>query len=75
VLEAPGKQFVYIAGDFTNYEVRDEYQMKKTPDGEMLWLELNGLEAGREYIYQYVVADDLMLIPDPYTEKNRGPME
>lgn len=73
VLEAPGKQIVHVFGDFTNWEVSDENQMKKTPDGEMLWLEIDGLEAGREYIYQYVVADDLTLIADPYTDKIADP--
>ena len=73
VLEAPGKEYIHILGDFTDYKVLDEYQMKRTPDGEMFWLELNNLEAGKEYIYLYGVADDLMLIPDPYAEKIADP--
>ena len=56
VLEAPHKDFVYVTGEFNDWNLaHPDYQMKKTPDGELFWLELTGLESGMEYIFQYQV--------------------
>jgi glycosidase len=68
VLEAPGKDFVHIFGDFTDWTVQDGYQMKRTPDGEMFWLELSGLTPMEEYSYVYVI-DGEIPIADPYADK------
>ncbi len=68
VLEAPGKSFTYVVGDFTNWEVLEEYQMKQTPDGELFWLEIDGLTSGQEYVFQYWV-DGTIKIGDPYADK------
>lgn len=68
VLEAPGKEFAFVVGDFTNWEVWNDYQMTKTPDGEIFWLELSGLEAGKEYVFQYWV-EEAIKIGDPYADK------
>ncbi|AHM63318.1 1,4-alpha-glucan-branching protein [Flammeovirgaceae bacterium 311] len=72
VLEAPGKDFVYVVGDFTNWEVRADYQMKQTPDGELFWLEVIGLTPGQEYIFQYWV-EGITKIGDPYADKVADP--
>ena len=68
VLLAPGKEFVYVNGDFSNWEISDTYLMNKTPDGKQFWLELTGLEPGREYIFQYWV-DGTIKIGDPFADK------
>ena len=68
VLEAPGKDFAFVVGDFTNWTVLDSYQMNKTPDGELFWLEIAGLEARKEYVFQYWVEEDIK-IGDPYADK------
>ncbi len=71
VLIAPGKETVYVVGDFTNWEVSADYQMNRTPDGEKFWIELEGLEPGKEYAYQYWI--DNLKIGDPYADKVADP--
>jgi glycosidase len=72
VLLAPQKEFVYVVGDFNNWQTSTQYQMNVTPDGEYFWLELNGLEPQREYVYQYWV-DGTIKIGDPYADKVADP--
>lgn len=72
VLEAPGKDFVYIVGDFNNWEIRSEYLMNVTPDGELFWLEITGLTPNQEYVFQYWV-DGNIRIGDPYADKVADP--
>ncbi|MFY0674090.1 MAG: DUF4961 domain-containing protein [Bacteroidia bacterium] len=72
VLQAPGKEFAYVVGDFTNWAVLDDYQMNQTPDGEYLWLEIDGLEAQKPYVFQYWVEEDVK-IGDPYAEQVADP--
>lgn len=72
VLEAPRKDFVYVVGDFNDWKVNDDFLMKRTPDGELFWLEISGLEAGKEYVFQYWVDGDIK-IGDPYADKIADP--
>lgn len=72
VLEAPGKEFVYVVGDFTDWQVQDAFLMNQTPGGELFWLDLSGLEAGKEYVFQYWV-DGTIKAGDPYAEKVADP--
>ncbi len=71
-LLAPGKDFVYVVGDFNSWVIDNTYQMKMTPDGERFWLELGDLIPQQEYIYQYLV-DGSLKIADPFTEKTSDP--
>lgn len=70
VLQAPGKRTVYVVGDFNDWKLLPEYQLKQ--DGEFFWIALNALEKGREYAFQYVV-DGTIHIADPYTDKVLDP--
>ncbi len=70
VLWAPLKEFVYVIGDFNNWEVSSDYLMKQ--DGDYFWLDITGLEAGEEYAFQYYI-DAQIKIADPYTEKTLDP--
>lgn len=72
VLEAPGKEFVYVVGDFNDWEISSDYLMKRTPDGELFWLELDGLTANEEYVFQYWV-EGTIYIGDPYADKVADP--
>ncbi len=72
VLLAPQKEFVYLVGDFNNWQIGDVYQMNQTPDGETFWLELTGLETQKEYVYQYWV-EGTIKIGDPYADKVADP--
>lgn len=67
-LFAPNKSFIYVVGDFNNWSLSDGYLMKKTPDGEHYWLEINNLNTGEEYAFQYIV-DGTIAVGDPYSEK------
>lgn len=70
VLFAPGKQSVYVLGDFNNWTVNNDYQMNR--DGDYWWLTLTGLTAGEEYAYQYLI-DGSLRVADAYTEKVLDP--
>lgn len=72
VLYAPGKQNVFILGDFNNWEYSDEGYMYKSPDGKRFWKEITDLTPQKEYIYQYKV-DNEILIADPYADKYLDP--
>ena len=72
VLLAPEKDFVYATGDFSNWELRNEYFMNKTPDGKRFWKEITGLTPGQEYVFQYWV-DGIIKIGDPLADKVADP--
>lgn len=72
VLFAPKKDFVYLIGDFNQWEYSSKYLMKRTPDGERYWIELDGLTKGQEYAFQYLVNGTLP-VGDPYAEKILDP--
>jgi 1,4-alpha-glucan branching enzyme len=66
-LYAPGKEFVYVIGDFNNWTPSCAYQLKKTPDGKRFWLEVSGFIPGKENVFQYIV-DGKIKIADPYSQ-------
>lgn len=70
-LYAPDKQDIFLIGDFNSWEFTADGQMYKDPDGTNWWREIDGLEPGREYIFQYWV--DGIVIPDPYADKVLDP--
>ncbi len=70
VLYAPGKENVFVIGDFNNWTPRTDARMYK--DNEHWWVTLDNLETGTEYAYQYLV-DGELYIADPYTEKILDP--
>jgi len=61
VLNAPNKDFVYVAGSFNDWQPSNAYAMKKDPVSGKFWLELNGLTSGTSYAYQYWVGDQTNL--------------
>lgn len=72
VLYAPFKEFVFVKGSFNNWELTQENQMTQTPDGKRYWITLDGLTAGQEYIYQYII-DGEITVADPYCDKILDP--
>lgn len=72
VLYAPHKSFVYAIGEFNNWQSTPQHLMKRTPDGDRYWVELNNLPAGQEVAYQYLV-DGTLAVADPYAEKILDP--
>ncbi len=66
-LTAPGKNSVYAIGSFNNWQPAAAQRMKKTPDGEKWWIQIDQLDAGKSYTYQYFV-DGSLKVADPYSE-------
>lgn len=73
VLEAPGKDFVYVAGSFNNWNPDINYAMKKDPTSGKFWIELTGLASGTDYTYQYWVGDTTPLSNSPMIVKTADP--
>ncbi len=67
-LHAPFKEFVFVNGDFNNWEFDTKYYMKKSPSGQKFWLQINGLTKGQNYRFQYVVDSTQIRIADVYAE-------
>ncbi|POY40368.1 alpha-amylase [Flavobacterium alvei] len=75
VLDAPGKDFVYVAGSFNNWQPGTGYAMKKdaTAGSTKFWLELTGLVSGTNYTYQYWVIDETPIAGSPTLVKTADP--
>lgn len=73
VLNAPEKSYVYVAGSFNNYATSGTYLMKKDPNSDLLWLELNGLTPNEIYHYQYWVYDTTPAANSPAIVKTADP--
>ena len=73
VLDAPLKDFVYVAGSFNNWNPTSSYAMKKDPTSGKFWLELTGLVAGTNYSYQYWVVDQTPIANSPALVKVADP--
>ena len=73
VLEAPGKDFVYVSGSFNQWQPGVNYAMKKDINTGKFWLELTGLTPGANYSYQYWVGDASPLANSPSIVKTADP--
>lgn len=61
---------VFLLGDMTDWVLSNDYQLYK--DGNYFWIELKGLEKGKEYRFQYVVErsdGQRVQISDLFSEK------
>ncbi len=73
VLDAPGKDFVYVAGSFNNWQPNASYAMKKDVTSGKFWLELSGLVSGENNSYQYWVVDATPTTNSPALVKTADP--
>ncbi|TDW49825.1 putative secreted protein (Por secretion system target) [Flavobacterium sp. 270] len=73
VLDAPLKDFVYVAGSFNNWQPTSAYAMKKDPVSGKFWIELTGLVSGVNNTYQYWVVDATPLANSPSMVKTADP--
>ncbi len=71
-LMAPYKEFIYVIGDFNDWDISADHYMKKTPDGMRFWVEIGGLVPGKEYVFQYFI-DGQLKVGDPYADKISDP--
>ncbi|MBN4085080.1 T9SS type A sorting domain-containing protein [Flavobacteriaceae bacterium AH-315-B10] len=75
VLDAPNKDFIYVAGSFNNWTPTSSEAMKQDAGTGKFWLELTGLTPGTNYTYQYWVSalspvsgsPKLVKTADPYS--------
>ena len=68
-LYAPNKSFVFVIGDFNNWQLDLNYLMNRTPDGNTYWLDIPNLSPGTEYRFQYYINMEGMRVADVYAEK------
>ena len=71
VVADPAKH-VFVVGDFNNWTISNDYQLKQANDSAYFWIELTGLEPQKEYALQYVVVrsdGQVKRISDLYSEK------
>ncbi|RFZ84214.1 alpha-amylase [Mucilaginibacter terrenus] len=68
-LYAPGKISVGVIGEFNNWQPT---AMNVTPDGNNWWVQIDNLDANKEYAYQFLV-DGNLKVADPYCEKVLDP--
>ena len=73
VIDAPFKDFVYVAGSFNNWQPNTNYAMKKDPSSSKFWLELTGLTPGKIETYQYWVVDQTPFTNSPALVKTADP--
>ena len=72
VLFAPKKDFIYLIGDFNNWQADNKSLMQRTADGNRYWIDIEGLTKGTEYAFQYLV-NGILAVGDPYCEKILDP--
>ncbi len=66
VFYAPTKDFVHVIGDFNDWKLDNNYLMKKDPSNDRFWIELTGLTAQTNHMYQYLIDAELR-VADPYS--------
>lgn len=66
-LRAPGKQDVFVIGNFSNWSSKGEFRMKRATNDTTFWLEIPKSALPEEdLLYQYVI-DLEKRHPDPYS--------
>ncbi|MFD1062998.1 alpha-amylase family glycosyl hydrolase [Winogradskyella litorisediminis] len=75
VLNAPGKDYIYVAGSFNNYQPTGSFAMKKdsSTGSDLFFLELTNLSPGQIYTYQYWVVDETPIANSPSLVKTADP--
>lgn len=74
VLNAPGKDFVYLAGSFNNWSPNATYAMNIDPTRDnKFWISLDGLTPGQIETYQYWVVDQTPVNDSPKLVKTADP--
>ncbi|QSS97293.1 alpha-amylase family glycosyl hydrolase [Psychroflexus sp. ALD_RP9] len=74
VLNAPGKDFVYVAGSFNNWSPDGSYAMNIDPTRDnKFWISLDGLTPGQIETYQYWVVDQTPINGSPKVVKTADP--
>lgn len=72
------KDFAHVVGDFNNWTLSndDKSQMFRDDAAGVWWITLSGLDAAKEYAFQYYVGktgEDPIRLADPYSRKILDP--
>jgi len=74
VINAPEKDFVYVAGSFNNWNPDGTYAMNIDPTRDnKFWISLDGLTPGQIETYQYWVVDQTPVNGSPKVVKTADP--
>ncbi len=74
VLYAPGKDFVYVAGSFNNWQPDATYAMQQDASRhDKFWITLSGLTPGQIETYQYWAVDKTPIANSPALVKTADP--
>ena len=65
-LRAPGKENVFVLGNYNGFRPNVLGLMKKSTDEQTFWITIDSAAAGEDLIYQYLIDGDI-LQPDPYS--------
>ena len=74
VLHAPNKEFVHVIGDFNNWEINNNFLLKKDSSKDRFWIELTDLDPDTNHMYQYLI-DAKIRVADPYSTQILDPYE
>jgi 1,4-alpha-glucan branching enzyme len=66
-LYAPNKDFVYVLGDFSNWQFSQDYMMKRNVAGDIYWLQLDNLDPNTLYRFQYSIDVQDLRVADVYS--------
>ena len=54
-VDAPNKDFIYVLGDFNEWEYDISYLMNKDPETQNFWITIDQLDNQTEYRFQYSI--------------------
>ncbi len=74
VLYAPNKDFVHLIGSFNDWEIDNNYLLKKDTAKNRFWIEIEDLPIQENITYQYII-DAKIKIADPYSTTILDPFE
>ena len=72
-VDAPNKDFIYVLGDFNDWEYDISYLMNKDPETQNFWITIDQLDNQTEYRFQYSIGFEFLRIADVYAEKILDP--
>lgn len=69
-VDSKSHDFSYVIGEFSAWERDNAYAMKRDDAAGCWWYRFDGLEAGKEYMFQYYLkkGKGKVITHDPYTE-------
>ncbi len=75
VLYAPLKSYVNVIGSFNNWQLSNNYLMKRdVTNPDLFWYEITGLTPGENYTFQYRTNDGIK-VADPYSHLVLSPFD